>query len=840
MQSRRIVSAVFKILGITIGSLLIMGVFIGIFYEKEVKQLIITELNKRLDTKVAIKEFDFSVIRHFPYASFDLNDVVIDEVTNSPKKDTLLYSKKITLLFNVMGLFSKDVSVKKILVYDGFANIKIDKEGAGNYHFWKKPADSTSSSALDLQKIGLKNVYLRYVDLKSDEKYGLKANSTVLAVKIQGDEFNLNTKGDIFVDYIIVGGRNYVDHKKVVVNSQLAVNTKKGTYKFDNNTVNIQGVDFYVSGLLTDEPQALLLDLAVKSNSCELKKLLAVLPAELVDPVKKYNGSGEFVFNSHISGNIDHRKNPNVNVEFTLKDGAIQTDDAGLDKINLSGKYTYTGKTKKAMLDIPSLTAFLSGHKIQASIRLDDIPDAFLTLHAKTQLDLKELRPLLNADTLESLSGDMAMNIHYAGKVRELSNVRRGQLYNITASGDVDLQNVNFTLKNNPLVFTNMSGNFSLNDNDVYIKNFTGKISSTDFRMNGVFRNFISFLLIPDQPGELEATFNSSLVDLDELLVNKSTASEGDTSYLMKFNPRLVCKLDVGVGRLAFRRFTAEKISGRVNLNKQVISGEDMQFVSMGGNVSMDAMINASRRDSISMTYDAKFTGVDITRLFYEMENFDQQTMTDKNLKGRLTADVQFKSQWSKDLIINSRSVKSTASIVIDNGELNNFQPIRALGKYIHVSDLDHIRFSTLKNTISIADRKIYIPHMDINSSALNISGNGTHDFDNFVDYHVVMLLSDVLGKKVKSNTSEFGEIEDDGLGHSKLYLSMKGPVMDPSFAYDRKAVGQKIKNDIAVEKQNLKGILKQEFGLYKNQQSVQAPKPKKKEEMQIDWSGQE
>jgi hypothetical protein len=254
----------------------------------------------------------------------------------------------------------------------------------------------------------------------------------------------------------------------------------------------------------------------------------------------------------------------------------------------------------------------------------------------------------------------------------------------------------------------------------------------------------------------------------------------------------------------------------------------------------MDAMINASRRDSISMTYDAKFTGVDITRLFYEMENFDQQTMTDKNLKGRLTADVQFKSQWSKDLIINSRSVKSTASIVIDNGELNNFQPIRALGKYIHVSDLDHIRFSTLKNTISIADRKIYIPHMDINSSALNISGNGTHDFDNFVDYHVVMLLSDVLGKKVKSNTSEFGEIEDDGLGHSKLYLSMKGPVMDPSFAYDRKAVGQKIKNDIAVEKQNLKGILKQEFGLYKNQQSVQAPKPKKKEEMQIDWSGQE
>jgi hypothetical protein len=837
MFSRRTVKITFKILGITLASLLVMGVFIGVFYEKEVKQLIIAELNKRLDTKVSVKEFDFSVIRHFPFASFDLNEVVIDEVSSAPKKDTLLYSKKITLLFNLMGLFSQDVNVKKILISDGFANIKIDSSGHGNYRFWKKPSDSTGTTALDLQKIGLKNFYLRYADYKSAERYGLLSNSAVLAVKINGNEFTLNTKGDLFVDHIIVGSRNYVDHKRVTINSQLAVNTKKGQYKFEDNTVNIEGVDFLVSGKVTDDPDALLLDLAVVSNACELKKLLAVIPPELVAPVKKYNTKGDFVFSSHVNGNIDHRRNPDVKIEFTLKNGSLQTDDAAIEKINLSGKYAYSGKTKKAVLDIPALTAYLAGHKIEASMKLDNIPDAFLTLNAKTQLNLKELRPLLKADTLESLSGDMAMNIHYAGKVRELSNVRRGELYNITASGDVDLKNVNFRLKNNPLVFSGLSGNFSLHDNDVFIKNFTGKISSTDFQLEGVFKNFISFLLIPDQPGELDARFKSALVDLDELLVNKSAATEGDTSYLMKFNPRLVCKLDVAVGRIALRKFSAEKITGLVNLNKQIITGENMQFASMGGNVTMDAKINASRRDSLSMVYDTKFTNVDVTRLFYEMENFDQTTMTDKNVKGRLSADLQFTSVWSKDLIINSKSVRSTANIVIENGELNNFAPIRALGKYIHVSDLDHIRFSTLKNNISISDRKIYIPRMDINSSAMNLSGTGTHDFDNIVDYHVVMLLSDVLGKKVQNTNSEFGEIEDDGLGHSKLYLTMKGPVMDPVFAYDRKAVGQKIKNDIALEKQNLKGILKQEFGIYKNQQSVQEPKPKKHEEMQIDWS---
>ena len=39
------------------------------------------------------------------------------------------------------------------------------------------------------------------------------------------------------------------------------------------------------------------------------------------------------------------------------------------------------------------------------------------------------------------------------------------------------------------------------------------------------------------------------------------------------------------------------------------------------------------------------------------------------------------------------------------------------------------------------------------------------------------------------------------------------------------------------MEKANMKGILKQEFGLFKHEASVQTPKPKKTEEMQIDWT---
>jgi hypothetical protein len=735
----------------------------------------------------------------------------------------------------VLGVFSNHITIKKILVTDGCATITIDSSGKGNYHFWKKSEDSTGTSMLDLQKIILKNVYVRYDDIKGNKNYRLLADDGSLSLKFQGEQFTLTSKAAMAVDQIRVNGRNYVEHQHVDLDCSMSVNGKTGVYKFDDSRIKVGGVGFTLTGELTDGNE-LMMDLAVKSETADLKKLMAVLPAEFSKSIMKYNSKGQFTFVSTIRGEIDHRKSPRVTMQFSLRNASISAAGAEIEKINLSGKYEYSSVTKKAMLEIPALTAYLSGHKIEASMRLDDMPDAYITLNAKTQLDLKELLPFIHSDTLESLSGDLAMNVSYAGKVKELSALHKGELYKITASGDVDISNVTFRLKKNPLAFTGMSGSFSLHNNDVYIKSFTGKISSTDFHMDGVFRNFISFLLIPGQPGDMKASVTSSNVDLDELLVNKSAANTSDTTYLMRFNPRLICNLNVNIGKLNFRRFSAAMISGKVNLDRQVISGDNLQFQSMGGNFVMDGTINAIRRDSLTMNYDAKFSNVDITRMFYELENFDQQTMTDKNVKGTVSADVQFASTWSKDLTLNSRSVRSTAAITIENGELNNFQPMNALAKYIHASDLNHVRFSTLKNNISISGRKIYIPHMDINSSALNISANGTHDFDNNVDYHLRLLLSDVLGKKVKSNVTEFGEVEDDGLGHTKLFLSMKGPVTDPDFSYDRKAAGEKLKNDLAAERQNLKNLFSREFGADKNHSSVQAPKSKKREEMQIDW----
>jgi hypothetical protein len=406
----------------------------------------------------------------------------------------------------------------------------------------------------------------------------------------------------------------------------------------------------------------------------------------------------------------------------------------------------------------------------------------------------------------------------------------------IHSSGSIILENASFKLKQNPLEFKSISGKLSLNDDQISIATLDGFISSTDIHLNGELNDFFSFLLRRDHFAKIQATLSSSRLNLDELLINNATTTRQDTAYKLKVNPRVVADLEVRIGELKFRKFRASSLNGKIHLEDQVISGRGLSFQAMEGNVRMDAAINVSRRDSVMTSCDATISKLDINQLFNQLENFNQDVLTEKNVKGLVSASVQYKSSLSKDLTFNPATVKATCDVTIENGELNNFSPIMSLSKYLKLKDLSSIKFSTLHNVISIADRQLFIPQMEIKSSALNLSGSGTHTFDNIIDYKVKLLLSDVLGKKMK-HESEFGEIEDDGQGHTQLFLTMKGPVDNPKISLDKKAVVDKIKSDIAREKNTLKELIRQEFGgAKKDSTKRQEPEKKKKEEMQIEW----
>ncbi len=95
------------------------------------------------------------------------------------------------------------------------------------------------------------------------------------------------------------------------------------------------------------------------------------------------------------------------------------------------------------------------------------------------------------------------------------------------------------------------------------------------------------------------------------------------------------------------------------------------------------------------------------------------------------------------------------------------------------------------------------------------------------------MKLSQLLGKKVRQQNTEFGTIEDDGSGGLNLFLTMKGPLDNPRFSYDRKGVEKKITESVKSGKDDFLKIIKEEISGKKPQKEET---PKKQKELQIDY----
>jgi hypothetical protein len=305
----------------------------------------------------------------------------------------------------------------------------------------------------------------------------------------------------------------------------------------------------------------------------------------------------------------------------------------------------------------------------------------------------------------------------------------------------------------------------------------------------------------------------------------------------MLFPENLVAELNVSVSNFTLKKFKAKNAIAKVNYKPGMYVLNSVFFETMNGKVSGNGGLMLDGNSNLVVKGQTSLKKIDIKQLFYVFENFGQTILRDNHLKGSLSGDILVSCEWDNKMNINKNTVLVESNIEIANGELINFEPLLGLSKFIALSELKDIKFSTLKNQVYIRHSQIIIPQMDINSSAFNITGSGVHDFDNHYTYRINVLLSEVLARKAKQNkkeNSEFGIVEDDGLGKTKIPLIIVGYNSDYKISYDTKGLKDIIKESMQGQKRELKNIFREEFGMYKSDSTV--TKPKSPQKFNLEW----
>jgi len=153
-------------LGLLLGIvfLITLGISVAYFYEDEVTEYFIEELNEVISTKIQIENADFSLLRKFPNASIEFQNIVALSPEGFQKSildiqtDTLFFAERVFVQFNIIDLISKNYRIKNINFDNGEIRLFIDKYGKENYIFLnKEKEDSSQKFNLELKKVKITN-----------------------------------------------------------------------------------------------------------------------------------------------------------------------------------------------------------------------------------------------------------------------------------------------------------------------------------------------------------------------------------------------------------------------------------------------------------------------------------------------------------------------------------------------------------------------------------------------------------------------------------------------------------------------------------------------------------
>ncbi len=795
----------------------IQGLLLVWYFEDDIKQAAVKELNKSLNTPIKVDKIELNFLEHFPQIALTFPNVSIKSSDSSNNED-LLVADEISMLFNIWDIYQRKYIVKKLYVNNAVWNSKIFKNGEFNFDILKKTEGSDSEKFnLKINEIEIQNSIIKHFDEASNQFMVFDVDDIAASGDFGSNNFELKIKSDLVIKSLLLEKISYLKNKRIKLNSEFSVDLVNSTYKFNNTAFSIEKLDLLLNGIIEYSEKSKKVNLEIDGKDLNIQSFLSILPDAVYQKTKDFKSEGNFYFKMKINGGFAKYETPKVELVAGLKNTNIVVNttefkDLKLNSVNCNIYYSNqsTSKINDDVLKINNIKGIYNNEEFNSTIELNNFDNLYLKSALKTSQNIPELLKLFPIKNINSEKGRIAIDIKIEGLLSDLKDSKNFK--NINSSGTINISNTKLLAKNYSLAIDQLNASLSFQKYDLKIDNSSFKLGDSDASIKGYFRNIFSYLLNDDQELQIDATLNSKNINLQELL-SSSKVEQGET-YKFKLNKKLKANIIVNIKNLTFDLFKAKEIEGKVNIDNQILDAEYLSFQSQNGLVFSNINFDTRNPILMPMKISLSMQKVDISNLFREFKNFGIDILTDKNIKGVLTTDLKVGMAWDENLNSKHNLFTADGKLLIENGELINFAPMLALSKYIDVNELKNLKFSNLENNISIKNSTIFIPDMEVKSNALNLNLSGTHNFNNEIDYHLKMLLSNIIKKKSKKlGDEQFGEIEDDGSGKTTLFIRMYGDAANPKFSLDKQMIKKKIAEDLRQEKQEVKQILKDEFG---------------------------
>jgi hypothetical protein len=837
---------ILKLLLLLTASLSAILIALSVLLSDQVAEVILGSVNRNISTKISVGTFRLSLLKKFPRASMELRDVILFSSSGFDKDsfknihtDTLLVAENLSVVFKITDILKGVYNIERIRVRNGKVTLLADSAGHTNYRVSYSTDDRDSSEmTLNLDRILLSDIKISYNNLATKLFLEGEIRNGRFSSRITGGDIIFNAEADLLLTDI--------QQDKFRINNpfdaglELKMENSKSGILLRKGSLSVSGFRFNITGSVSDDK---LLNLDLSAEDIDLSRIRKYLPEKYLAPISDYDLSGSLQLNCQLTGPVSSTINPHLELGCRLSEGGIVYHETGMiiRDISFTGSYSNGSEnsSETSSVSVNNFKAQLGSADYEGRFTISNFKSPVTSLEFTGKIFPGELKQYFRLNRISSASGYCDLKLRLKTDYWPEDSITLDDILSLNPETSVNFRSFTIGIKDNEQLFSNVTGEVFVS-NSLIAKNLNFNYRRQNIIINGEFVNLPEWIAGHNVLLKADADIYFDNL-IPETFTGKKQIPDDTTSGKQAFLMPSDILLDINlkVDSLKYEKLPSTNIALNLIYKQGTLTFNSLHMKSFNGIISGNGFISQNRNRSLMTRGSFEFTGINISNTFTRFHNFGQDFIKAENLAGNLTGTLSILLPLDSLLNPQTKSLVAEGRYVITEGALVDFEPVKALSSFIELSELENIRFERLENDFFIRNNSLYIPQMEVRSSAADLSLNGKHNFDNTFEYHSRILLSEILSKKrkkSKSNVTEFGIVEDDGLGRTSLLLKIESQGDKTKVGYDIKAAGNKVKNSIKSERQSLKTILNQEYGLYKSDTVPAQKSAEKKSRFRITW----
>lgn len=819
-------------------TLIVLGVSVYIFFEREnIKSIFIRELNNILISPISLKDVEINFAQSFPKASIKFIDVVAYG-PNKADKEHLLKAKSISLRFRVSDIFNRKFKINEIVIEGGNFNLKRYNSQQNNYVIWRKLKTETAID-IRLEKLIAKNVFIRYRDLSNNYDYQIHYSNMEAKADIFSKRQIFNVEGKYHVHSLAHGDKLFLYDKEGEMDVLLRNDAEKRIFTIKKAFVDINKLPLNIHGLIDYKNARLDLEIALRNIDAD--NLLKLFSDKVLSFTSSLNLDLNIDVNVRAKGNFRDgqlkylarirtaEKKKGNRISYKIDTNTIDVDDLKFDMkySNSNNLLPFFAELEFSKLSFTSYGLKLSSNKFSIS--------NFSTPKINCEFDLLvNLKEFCQKNQISN--NDINANLTLEGNFNnefEHFNIKEWKLKDFkpaSFSGEIGVSDFVYSkdsiLGEDGLKVNIDTAHLRFNERYISTNNFKLYFGNMESNLRFYVDNYFKALFDTTENLYINANLNSDHIDINYFNIkqnlksqNKSKANSFKDNIESLFE-RLYLDLNLAIGKFVFSPekdylsfinadmyYSNNKILLE-NFNADIFNGHIV------GNFSCERRSNS---DLFAIRVEGNANRISISDCFRVFNNFGQTTLTHNNISGAFSSTFDFSYVYNFEKGIDVNSVSLIADVHVADGRLQNISSLYKVAKFTGENNLQDIKFADLFNKIKIEDRNIEISKMHIVSDALNLYLQGTHSFENKLNYKLNIEFSELLSRKHKDNKkiTEFG-VEDLETARLMLPLIISGYVSDLKIRYDFEEARSNMRKRRGTNMKDIKNAIRSDFGLGK------------------------